>query len=89
MDMSTKILIGVFVVLWLIFIIGSIYSYYCDKKRYNSGICPFCGKRLNQFDVDSQGNRGYTCDDEHCYYTVWIGFKSVDKNHHKLLKTEV
>lgn len=71
--------IGIIGFFFAIFIAASIYSFVCDKKRYNGGYCPHCGKKLYQFDVDSQGARGYTC--EECCHIVWISYPSVDKRH--------
>ena len=43
-----------------VFLFGSaIVGILLEKKEYNRGICPYCGKKLVQLDTDSQGNRGY------------------------------
>ena len=36
---------------------------YLEKKDYNNGFCKACGNKLRLFDYDSQGGRGYCCDD--------------------------
>ena len=43
-----------------------------EKKDYNNGVCRNCGIKLKQFDVDSQGGRGYIC--ERCGHTVWVSW---------------
>ena len=51
---------------------------YHEKKGFNNGICPKCGKKLKHFDSDVDGNRGYRCLD--CDYTTWCSY-NVDKNY--------
>lgn len=48
-----------------------------EKKSYNNGLCPICGTKLRLFDYDSQGSRGYCCDN--CDYHTWISYNTVDK----------
>lgn len=43
-----------------------------ERKAYNNGICPDCGMKLNCFDTDSQGGRGYMC--PRCNYTTWCTY---------------
>lgn len=50
-----------------------------EEHYYNNGICRHCGKPLRYFDTDSQGGRGYCCDD--CGYHTWVSYKTVDKNY--------
>ena len=41
-----------------------------EKRGFNNGICPICGKKLEHFDDDSQGGRGYCCPSTtHNYFT--------------------
>ena len=40
-------------------------------------VCPHCNRKLINFDMDSQGGRGYKCD---CGYQTWVSYKCVDKN---------
>lgn len=47
-------------------------------KEFNNGVCPKCGKQLKHFDTDSQGGRGYCCND--CHYFTWVSYDCVDKN---------
>ncbi len=55
---------------------GSIIGITLEKKGYNGGRCPRCGKKLVYFDTDSQGGRGYTC--RRCNYTTWVSYSCVD-----------
>lgn len=43
-----------------------------EKKAYNNGICPKCSTKLRHFDTDSQGGRGYCCNN--CGYTTWCSY---------------
>lgn len=47
-----------------------------EKKSYNNGICNECGTKLYHFDNDSQGGRGYVCNE--CNYTTWVSYPWVD-----------
>jgi hypothetical protein len=46
-----------------------------EKSRWNEGIHKDCGGKWEHFDNDSQGGRGYSCDE--CDYSTWISY-SVD-----------
>lgn len=48
-----------------------------EKKAFNNGDCPECGRRMKLFDCDSQGGRGYKC--PNCKYTTWVSYNVVDK----------
>ena len=48
-----------------------------EKKKWNNGVCPYCGKPWEAFDVDSSGTRGYKCENMHY---CWISYDSIDKN---------
>lgn len=50
-----------------------------ESKAYNKGYCTQCGHKLRFMDFDSQGGRGYTCDN--CRHKVWVSWKWVDANH--------
>lgn len=51
-----------------------------EKREFNNGICPICGEKLEHFDNDSQGGRGYCCPSkDHSYYT-WVSYRFIDKN---------
>ena len=47
-----------------------------ETKAYNGGKCPECKTRWRQYDVDSQGGRGYTCDT--CPRGCWVSYNRVD-----------
>ena len=51
---------------------------YITKKKFNNGICPHCGIRMECFDVAHYGDRGYKC--LKCSRTIWIpGYSRVDE----------
>ena len=60
-------------------ILGTVYAIHVEKKEYNKGVCPHCGKPLEFFTIDSSGARGYMCDD--CRYYAWISYDVVDKDY--------
>lgn len=60
-------------------ICGILYGIHIEKREFNNGICPKCGKKLNWFDSDSQGGRGYCCHD--CRYFTWVSYDCVDKDY--------
>lgn len=73
---------------WLIvfgitcFISSIIFDRRKEKKEWNKGICPYCGKEWEPYDTDSQGGRMYTCKNWHyCLITHNVDKKkSVKKN---------
>ena len=67
------IIISVIAIVYMICKIASTF----EKRAFNNGICKQCGSKLEYFDTDSQGGRGYTC--RHCHYTAWVSYPSVDK----------
>lgn len=64
------------IILIVIFVLA-IYVAYSEYKSFNKGLCPKCGKKLECFDIDSQGGRGYVCRD--CNYYTWVSYNFVDK----------
>lgn len=48
-----------------------------ESYSWHGGHCRECGGRLEFFDYDSQGGRGYKCDI--CDRKVWISYKCVDR----------
>ena len=50
---------------------------FLEKRDFNNGVCPDCGATLRFFDMDSQGGRGYCCDN--CLYHTWASSDTVDK----------
>lgn len=73
--MRIDVLIGVLVCLMIIGI--PIIGICLERKDFNNGICPLCGTNLRYFDSDSQGGRGYCCDN--CSYRTWVSWNTVDK----------
>ena len=73
---SIIILIGIIFAL-IMFLIG----FKSEKKDFNNGICPNCKRKLNHFTNDSQGGRGYICDN--CKYCTWVSYPRIDKNFNK------
>lgn len=54
-------------------ICGGIITAHHERRDWNNGICPKCGKKLVYFGTDSQGGHGWCCPD--CYHFVWGSFK--------------
>lgn len=48
-----------------------------EKRDFNNGVCPHCGKTLVHFSTNSQGGRGYCCSD--CEHYIWVSYSCVDK----------
>lgn len=59
---------------------------YTEKKYFNNGKCPICNARLKYFGTDSQGGRGYCC--EECDYHTWVSWNTVDKQYRKQEEAE-
>ena len=72
-----KLLYVIFAILVLLLIVQI--GIFIEKKGFNNGWCPNCGTRLRFFDTDSQGGRGYCCDN--CSYHTWVSYKRVDKEY--------
>lgn len=66
-------------VLIIIIILGIKCAVSIERKGFNNGICPKCGKQLKFFDMDSHGGRGYCC--RNCDYYTWVSYNCVDKNY--------
>lgn len=68
------------IVVWLILAVGiPLIGISLEKKAFNNGFCPECGSRLEYFDTDSQGGRGYCC--RKCNYHTWVSYDTVDKKY--------
>ena len=80
--MDILVLIIISVCFFCFIFCGILYAIYSEYKEFNKGICPKCGKRFRLFDMDSQGGRGYCCND--CGHYVWVSYDCVDKNYRKL-----
>jgi len=62
---------------WMIvFIGGSILAVRFERRDWNDGHCGSCGERWVNFDMDSQGGRGYRCGGRHY---IWITWPWVDR----------
>lgn len=72
----TGYVITLVVIATIVFVITGILAARSEAQRFNNGTCIHCGHRLRHFDNDSQGGRGYTCDN--CDYTCWVSYHSVD-----------
>lgn len=70
--MVTLIQFMICLVILLAIIVGCIWGYIQEKRDFNNGVCPQCGKSLVHFDDDSQGGQGWCCHD--CNYFVWISW---------------
>lgn len=73
---------SLFISVIILFIIGGlcICSYTGEKRDFNDGVCKFCGSKLYHFDTDSQGGRGYVCDNCRKHW-CWVSWKKIDKNY--------
>ena len=69
------------IIIFILFIIFSIICiisvYRRELKNYNNGICKHCGTQLKHFTNDSQGNRGYICDN--CENIIFVSY-DIDKH---------
>ena len=70
-----------FLLLIIIFVLLVLYAIMAEKKAFNNCKCPKCGKKLRLFDCDSQGGRGWCCDE--CTYHTWVSYKIVDNKYIK------
>ena len=43
-----------------------------EKKAFNGGICPRCGKKLQYFYTALDGKRAWRC--RKCNYTTWCSY---------------
>lgn len=56
----------------MIIIACFIWAYFEEKKAFNDGKCPRCGRPLMQITEDSQGGKLYKC--PKCKYKVWVSY---------------
>jgi len=47
-----------------------------EREAWNKGTCTKCYTAWRQFDTDSQGGRGYKCENDHY---MWVGIGYPDK----------
>ena len=67
---------AIIIVLLFTLVLLTILGVMSEKRAYNNGVCKRCGNRLEHFDNDSQGGRGYMCK---CGYCVWVSYPLVDR----------
>ena len=70
MNTTGIIVISTFIV---VVFIGVLLGRKRQRKEWNNGLCPKCGKELEHFADDSQGGNGWCCCD--CDYYIWITYK--------------
>lgn len=56
--------------------VGALWAIRADRRCWNKGVCPTCGRPWRNFDTDSQGGLGYTCGNGHY---LWIGWPHVTR----------
>jgi len=66
----------IIVVTLLVFSLFALIGFCWEKRDYNNGKCPRCWGKLNHFDTDSQGGRGYVCENRD-YYT-WVSYPFIE-----------
>ena len=54
-----------------VFFIFPIIFYTIEKRKYNNGVCPFCGGKLSYIEDDASGKRRYRCS-KNKDYDIWI-----------------
>lgn len=82
--MSVQLYISAFIAVVITSFAIFFLAYINEKRIFNNGICPYCKTKLKYFDTDSQGSRGYICNN--CGYNAWIVFSFDKKNKHKNIK---
>jgi DNA-directed RNA polymerase subunit RPC12/RpoP len=65
------VIFSIGVMIFMIF--GCIKTAHQERRDWNNGYCPKCGKKLVHFDTDSQGGHGWQCPD--CGNFVWVSYK--------------
>ncbi|KKK78571.1 hypothetical protein LCGC14_2842220 [marine sediment metagenome] len=60
----------------IVLCLGVFWAYCGEKRDYNKGRCPKCYGELRHFDNDSQGGRGYCCENRD-YYT-WVSYPFIE-----------
>ena len=66
------------IIFWVVAIFAIVIAIarHSEAKSFNGGKCRECGNMLRLFDMDSQGGRGYICNE--CGYITWVSY-NVDK----------
>jgi hypothetical protein len=65
---------------------GAVYIWRVERKIWNGGICE-CGRRWRHFGTDSQGGRGYRCDD--CNKRIWISWPADNITEVRLYESDI
>ncbi len=63
----------------LVFVALSIWARQGEVRVWNGGLCQKCSTLWRNFDVDSQGGRGYKCSGCAVTRRVWISWPGVDR----------
>lgn len=58
-------------------IMAAIIGIILESINFNKGFCSHCNTKIEYFDTDSQGGRGYKC--PLCGRMVWVSYGFVDK----------
>ena len=69
----------------LFFGIGAIWCYRNEKRSFNDGFCPKCGRKLEHFDSDSQGGNCYCC--SKCSYYTCVSYHSIERKAKKKMQS--
>lgn len=64
-------------ILLIICLVLPIVGILLERKDWNKGRCPECGKEWGYFATDSQGGRGCAC--KECERVIWISYPWIDR----------
>ena len=76
--MKLCIILGIMFVAWIVVAITGIIL---ESINFNKGLCSHCETKMEFFDTDSQGGRGYKC--PYCGRIVWVSYCFVDNKRRK------
>lgn len=71
--MSYELKLIIFLILFSLCVVLTLFTINKEKKKWNNGYCPLCGKEWKQFDTNSQGGIIYKCENDHwftCTYNI-------------------
>lgn len=72
-------MLGIFKVIFFgVLVIALTYGidFYAEKKAYNKGVCPICGKPIVCVDYNTYNHRHYRC--IRCTYQTWVQHYRID-----------
>ncbi len=73
-------MIWLLAVLLGLLVAGTAWGYLSERLAWNEGRCDRCGAQWVNFDMDSQGGRGYCCrNHERTHYGPWISYPGIDR----------